>query len=77
MPGAPWRQAVCAYLGVLATAVDGADAAPSPDAVEGFKKIQETLASTLEAWDELKAKDLAVLNVRLKEAGQPVIELAP
>ncbi|HKI02252.1 MAG TPA: hypothetical protein VKK31_09740 [Thermoanaerobaculia bacterium] len=64
-------------LGALATAVDGADAAPSPDAVEGFEKIQETLASALTGWDELKAKDLAVLNARLKEAGQPVIELAP
>jgi hypothetical protein len=61
----------------LATAVDGADVAPSPDALAGFEKAQATLAGTLAAWDELKAKDLAVLNARLKQAGQPVIALAP
>ena len=57
--------------------MDGADAAPSPGTVAGFEKIQETLALSLTAWNKLKAKDLAVLNARLKEAGQPVIELAP
>ncbi len=61
----------------LATAVDGADVAPSPDALAGFDKAQATLAGTLASWDELKAKDLAVLNARLKQAGQPVIALAP
>jgi photosystem II stability/assembly factor-like uncharacterized protein len=64
-------------LDALATAIDGADAAPSPDAVAGFGMIQETLTSALTAWDELKAKDLPVLNAHLKEAGQPVIALAP
>ncbi|HEX9940753.1 MAG TPA: hypothetical protein VGG03_01955 [Thermoanaerobaculia bacterium] len=61
----------------LALAVDSSDAAPSPDAVAGFEQIQPALAAALEAWDALKAKDLAVLNARLKEAGQPVIELKP
>ncbi|HEX8100214.1 MAG TPA: hypothetical protein VF660_08450, partial [Actinomycetota bacterium] len=57
----------------LATAVDGADSAPSPDAAAGFEQIQPTLIAVLSAWDELKVKDLAVLNARLKAAGQPVI----
>ena len=56
-------------LDELATAVDGADAAPSPDAIAGFEKIQPALAATLAAWEALKAKDLAALNAQLKEAG--------
>jgi photosystem II stability/assembly factor-like uncharacterized protein len=64
-------------LGKLATAADGADAAPSPDTVEGFEKIQGPLEITLSAWEELKAKDLAVLNARLKKTGQAEIALRP
>jgi hypothetical protein len=61
----------------LNAAVDGADAAPSPDAVAGFDKIQPTLAAGLTAWDAFKAKDLAALNAKLKQAGLPAITPAP
>jgi photosystem II stability/assembly factor-like uncharacterized protein len=61
----------------LATAVDGADAAPSPDVVAGFDKIQPALNATLAAWEALKTKDLAALNARLKKAGGAAIVLKP
>jgi hypothetical protein len=59
----------------LAGAVDGADTAPTPDAVTGFEKIQPSLAALQAAWDAWKAKDLAALNGRLQKAGQPAIRL--
>jgi photosystem II stability/assembly factor-like uncharacterized protein len=71
-------------LGFIATtldklfgAVDGADNAPSPDAVAGFETMQPTLAAALAAWEGLKTKDLPAFNARLKQAGQPVITLTP
>jgi len=64
-------------LNKLATAVDGADAAPSPDVVAGFEKIQPPLDATLAAWEALKTKDLAALNARLKKAGGTAIGLKP
>jgi hypothetical protein len=64
-------------LGKLAGAVDEADAAPSPDVVAGFEKIQPSLDAILSAWEALKTKDLAALNARLKKAGQAEIELKP
>ncbi len=64
-------------LGKLATAADGADAAPSPDTVAGLEKVQPSLKATLSAWDELKVKDLAALNARLKKAGMAEIALKP
>ncbi|HYX24313.1 MAG TPA: hypothetical protein VFC23_09200 [Thermoanaerobaculia bacterium] len=70
-------RAVGAALDGLATAVDGADAAPSPDAVAGFDQARKMLAVTLAAWDALKTKDLAALNATLKKAGQPEIEVKP
>ena len=57
-------RAVGGALDELATAVDGADAAPSPDAVTGFEKAQPALDATLAAWEALKAKDLAALDAR-------------
>ncbi|HEY4591673.1 MAG TPA: hypothetical protein VIJ61_04650, partial [Thermoanaerobaculia bacterium] len=48
-------------LDQLAKAADGADAAPSPDTVTGFEKIQAPLGTTLAAWEELKRKDLAAV----------------
>ena len=64
-------------LDKLARAADGADAAPSPDTVAGFEKIQAPLDVTLAAWEELKRKDLAAVNAKLKKAGQPEIALKP
>ena len=61
----------------VAAAVDGADNAPSTDAVSGFEQARKSLAVALASWEGLKAKDLAALNTVLKKAGQPEIELEP
>jgi hypothetical protein len=62
-------------LAKLASAVDGADADPSPDARAGFAQLESTLTSTLAAWEALKAGNLAALNARLRQAGEPPIGL--
>jgi photosystem II stability/assembly factor-like uncharacterized protein len=61
----------------LASAVDGADADPTPDARTGFAQLESTLTRTLAAWEALKAESLAALNAGLKRAGQPPIALKP
>jgi photosystem II stability/assembly factor-like uncharacterized protein len=66
-------RASAAELDKLENAVDGTDDAPSPDAVAGFEKLQPAMAQALAAWEAVKAKDLVILNGRLKRAGQAVI----
>jgi photosystem II stability/assembly factor-like uncharacterized protein len=75
LPALTSLRTVSDTLDKLANAVDGADNAPTPDAVAGFEKIQPVLATIQKAWDALKTKDLAALNTRLKKAGQPAIAL--
>ncbi len=62
-------------LGDLQQVVDGADAAPSPDAREGFAKLGPMVDSTLAAWQRLSTTDLAALNKKLRRAGQKPIEV--
>jgi hypothetical protein len=62
-------------LAKLASAVDGADADPSPDARAGFAQLESTLTRALAAWEALKAGNLAALNARLRQAGEPPIGL--
>jgi photosystem II stability/assembly factor-like uncharacterized protein len=57
----------------LEAAVDGADAAPSPDALSAYAKLSRSLNATLAQWQQLQRKDLARLNARLKSAGQQPI----
>ncbi|MDE2257813.1 MAG: hypothetical protein KGK05_08645, partial [Xanthomonadaceae bacterium] len=59
----------------LQSAVDGADAAPSIDAQNGFKALAPMVDAVLRAWDELKSRDLAALNARLKAVGMASIDL--
>ena len=58
-------------LATLASAVDGADADPTPDARAGFAQLESTLAKTLASWDALKSGSLAALNAKLRQAGEP------
>ena len=46
-------------LARLNDAVDGADAAPTPDAEAGFGTLQPSLEATLSAWNALKARAVA------------------
>jgi len=53
-------------LGKLDAAANGADAAPTPDALAGYDALQPTLDRTLAAWQQLESKDLAALNQHLR-----------
>jgi hypothetical protein len=44
-----------ARLGVLYDAVDGADGAPTADALDGWRQTQGVLSQSLAAWKEVKA----------------------
>jgi photosystem II stability/assembly factor-like uncharacterized protein len=59
----------------LGSAVDGADADPSADAQTSYDTLSHTLATTLNAWQQLKQHDLAALNDKLKAAGDKPITL--
>jgi hypothetical protein len=68
------------YLGSafdsLMQAVDGgADAAPSPDAQNGYTKLSSMLDASLQKWSALKANKLPALNAKLKAAGKKPISL--
>ncbi len=60
-------------LAKIASAVDGADADPTPDAQKGFEQLESTLTKTLAAWEALKAGSLAALNAKLRQAGEPPV----
>ncbi len=62
-------------LDKLGQAVDGADAAPSPDAREGVRKLAPLMAACLGRWESLKTTDIPALNEKLRAAGQPLIDL--
>jgi hypothetical protein len=64
-------------LDTLNRAVDGADAAPSPDAQAGFAKLQPLADTTLAAWQSLQSRDVAAFNDRLKKAGVAPLESKP
>jgi hypothetical protein len=60
----------------LMQAVDGgADAAPSPDARDGYTKLSGMLDASLQKWDALKTSELTALNAKLKAAGKKPISL--
>jgi len=63
-------------FGSLMQAVDGgADAAPSPDARDGYTKLSGMLDASLQKWDALKTQETPRLNAKLKAAGKKAISL--
>ncbi len=56
-------------LGQLREAVDGADAAPSPDAKAGYAKLAALVESTLHEWNGVHTAEFAALNARLRKLG--------
>jgi hypothetical protein len=56
-------------LNTLEEAVDGADAAPSPDARDGYAKIEALVPPVLAAAASLRGPELSDLNANLKQAG--------
>jgi photosystem II stability/assembly factor-like uncharacterized protein len=66
---------VAEALDKLAAAVDGADAAPSPDARAGLANLQPVEAAALAAWSHWQADDLAAINRQLVAAGAETIQI--
>jgi hypothetical protein len=64
-------------LGKLADAANDADAAPSPDALNGYTAVMPMLDGALADWQRLKSEDLVALNVQLRAAGKAELSVAP
>jgi photosystem II stability/assembly factor-like uncharacterized protein len=63
-------QALSADLNGLQSAVDGADADPSPDALSSYATLSRKLTETLAEWSRFEKSDIAKLNARLQAAGE-------
>ena len=57
----------------LERAIDGVDAAPSPDARTGVAKIEALIPLVIAAADKLRTEGVSALNVKLKQAGKPTL----
>jgi hypothetical protein len=66
---------VAATLDKFEQAIDGSDAAPSPDARQGVEKLEPLADASVQDWDALKAQGLAALNAKLQAAGRKPIAL--
>jgi len=53
--------------------VDGADVAPTTQALTAFEQLQRTLASVLTRWSDIKEKDVKTLNGQLRQANLPLL----
>jgi photosystem II stability/assembly factor-like uncharacterized protein len=60
-------------VGGLREMVDGADAAPSPDAREAYSRLQPMTEASLAAWKRFVTEDLEAFNQRLRAAGRKPI----
>ena len=67
---------VSEFLDKLYQAVDDADAEPSDDARQGFKRIGPLVESCLQAWEKLKSTELSALNAKFQATGQPPISVS-
>ncbi|HKI85708.1 MAG TPA: hypothetical protein VKA53_03080, partial [Thermoanaerobaculia bacterium] len=62
-------------IGSLMQVVDGADAAPSPDARASCAKLQGLVGETLGEWARFKASELPAINKHLRRAHMKPLEL--
>ena len=62
-------------LYALLASLDGADAAPTRQAVAMVNDVNAALAQQVTRWQELKAKDVPALNLNLKQSGLKPINL--
>jgi len=68
-------RSVGGMLSNLLEAVDGADAAPSPDAREGFDKLTPMVEATLDRWQRVSTQGLEAVNRALVAAGAEPVHL--
>jgi hypothetical protein len=57
--------------------VDGADAAPSPDAREAYSRLRPMAEASLATWKRFVTADLEAFNQRLVAAGRKPIAVTP
>jgi hypothetical protein len=58
-------------LSGLYEVIEGADAAPTTQAVAAVAELQKALDSLLARWQELRSRDIPALNEQLKQANLP------
>jgi hypothetical protein len=51
--------------------VEGADAAPTTQAIAAAEQAEHTLSELLATWSRLKSQDLTALNQQLRQANLP------
>jgi hypothetical protein len=76
--GAAGEESLARLNGELSTVlsiVDGADATPTAQAAKTVAELQQGLHGLLSRWQQLKNKDVAALNERLRSANLPAIEV--
>jgi hypothetical protein len=56
-------------LGSLMEMVDGADAAPSPDALTAYAELEPRTHATLDAWNRFLAVDVQAMDAKLRAVG--------
>jgi hypothetical protein len=56
-------------------AIEGADGAPTPDALSGFRQRQSTLTQSLSNWQSLLQTDLSRLNTALSSTALPPVKI--
>jgi photosystem II stability/assembly factor-like uncharacterized protein len=61
-------------LAQLLAYVDSADAAPTPRAMKAFAMLQHSLGDLTDNWNEVKSKDIPLLNDQLRKANLPPVE---
>jgi hypothetical protein len=57
------------------SAFDGSDATPTTQQSAMFGELEKALTERLAAWEQMKTKNVAELNARLKQAGLPALDL--
>src|SRR5262249_5020778 len=66
---------VAGELGRLLAILQGADATPTTQATAAVAEARKELDGPLARWAEIRQKDLAELNLKLKAAALPAIDL--
>jgi len=64
-----------ARFGTLLEVVEGADAAPTGQAVEAFAQARAALGAKLQRWQELRGRDAEAVNEKLRAANLPPLSL--
>jgi hypothetical protein len=67
---------VVGELGRLLAILQGADATPTIQAAAAVVEAKKELDALLDRWAEIRQKDLAELNLKLKAAGLPEIDVS-